>query len=80
MYNTAICMLPTIQESAKYFVKRIQSDLGVTTIYITHHQMEAMAMSDRILVLENDYVKQIGTLQEIYASNLLGKSKMALPN
>lgn len=38
----------------------------MTTIYVTHDQTEAMAMSDRIMVMEHGVVKQIGTPQEIY--------------
>ncbi|MFJ7951917.1 ABC transporter ATP-binding protein [Lysinibacillus sp. NPDC096418] len=55
-----------LREETRIEIKRIQSELGVTTIYVTHDQMEAMAMSDRIMVMENGYVKQIGTPQDIY--------------
>lgn len=55
-----------LREETRIEIKRIQSELGVTTIYVTHDQMEAMAMSDRIMVMDNGYVKQIGTPQEIY--------------
>ena len=55
-----------LREETRIEIKRIQSELGVTTIYVTHDQTEAMAMSDRIMVMENGYVKQIGTPQEIY--------------
>lgn len=55
-----------LREETRIEIKRIQSELGVTTIYVTHDQMEAMAMSDRIMVMENGYIKQIGTPQEIY--------------
>lgn len=55
-----------LREETRIEIKRIQSELGVTTIYVTHDQTEAMAMSDRIMVMENGLVKQIGTPQEIY--------------
>lgn len=55
-----------LREETRLEIKRIQSELGVTTIYVTHDQMEAMAMSDRIMVMENGYIKQIGTPQEVY--------------
>ena len=55
-----------LREETRIEIKRIQSELGVTTIYVTHDQTEAMAMSDRIMVMENGVVKQIGTPQEIY--------------
>ncbi|QDQ00564.1 ABC transporter ATP-binding protein [Lysinibacillus fusiformis] len=55
-----------LREETRIEIKRIQTDLGVTTIYVTHDQMEAMSMSDRIMVMDNGDVKQIGTPQEIY--------------
>ncbi|MGE7674996.1 ABC transporter ATP-binding protein [Lysinibacillus sp. NPDC094403] len=55
-----------LREETRIEIKRIQSELGVTTIYVTHDQMEAMSMSDRIMVMENGNVRQIGTPQEIY--------------
>ncbi|MEO4053704.1 ABC transporter ATP-binding protein [Solibacillus sp. CAU 1738] len=55
-----------LREETRFEIKRIQSELGVTTIYVTHDQTEAMTMSDRIMVMENGIVKQIGTPQEIY--------------
>lgn len=47
-------------------IKRIQRKLGITTIYVTHDQEEAMSISDRIAVMENGAVRQIGTPVEIY--------------
>lgn len=55
-----------LREETRIEIKRIQSELGVTTIYVTHDQTEAMAMSDRIMVMESGIVKQVGTPQEIY--------------
>lgn len=55
-----------LREETRFEIKRIQSELGVTTIYVTHDQTEAMSMSDRIMVMEAGIVKQIGTPQEIY--------------
>lgn len=55
-----------LREETRVEIKRIQSELGVTTIYVTHDQTEAMSMSDRIMVMEQGVVKQIGTPQEIY--------------
>lgn len=55
-----------LREETRVEIKRIQSELGVTTVYVTHDQTEAMAMSDRIMVMENGFVQQIGTPQEIY--------------
>lgn len=55
-----------LREETRIEIKRLQTELGVTTVYVTHDQTEAMAMSDRIMVMENGYVKQIGTPQDIY--------------
>ena len=47
-------------------LKRIQQDLGATILYVTHDQIEAMTMADRIGVLEPGRLVQIGTPREIY--------------
>lgn len=47
-------------------LKRIQSQLGITFVFVTHDQEEALAMSDRILVMNRGTVEQIGTPFEIY--------------
>ena len=48
--------------------KGIQNKFGTTMIYITHDQEEAFAMSDRILVMENAKISQIGAPEELIAS------------
>jgi spermidine/putrescine transport system ATP-binding protein len=47
-------------------LKRIQADLGTTFVYVTHDQEEALAMSDRIAVMNGGRVEQIGSPREIY--------------
>jgi multiple sugar transport system ATP-binding protein len=47
-------------------LKKLQRNLGVTTIYVTHDQVEAMTMADRILVLKDGIAEQIGTPDELY--------------
>ncbi len=47
---------------------RIQRTLGVTTLYVTHDQREAMTMADRIVVMNNGVVQQIGTPSDIYGN------------
>lgn len=47
-------------------IKDIQKKLGITTIYVTHDQEEAMAVSDRLAVQDNGKIRQIGTPQDIY--------------
>ena len=55
-----------LREEMKYWIKELQQSLGITTIYVTHDQSEAMAMSDRIAVMNVGRVDQIGTAREIY--------------
>ena len=47
-------------------IRRIQQEAGITAVYVTHDQSEAMALSDQIIVMEKGLVAQIGTPQEIY--------------
>jgi len=49
-------------------IKALQRRLGVTSIYVTHDQVEAMTMADRIIVLNEGRIEQIGTPAEIYHS------------
>ncbi|WP_297093432.1 ABC transporter ATP-binding protein [Thermococcus sp.] len=49
-------------------IRRIQRELGITVIYVTHDQEEAMAISDRIAVMNVGTVEQVGTPKEIYES------------
>jgi ABC-type Fe3+/spermidine/putrescine transport system ATPase subunit len=44
----------------------LQRRLGITTIYVTHDQEEALALSDRVLVMEKGLAQQVGTPEEIY--------------
>ena len=55
-----------LRESMRFEIKAIQETLGITVVYVTHDQTEAMAMSDRIVVLNRGIVQQIGSPQEIY--------------
>ena len=48
-------------------IKKLQRRLGITTIYVTHDQEEALAISDRIAVMKDGHIMQIGTPREIYA-------------
>ena len=47
-------------------LKRMQKDFGITTIYVTHDQEEALTLSDRIAVFNKGYIEQIGTPNEVY--------------
>ncbi|RAP28660.1 ABC transporter ATP-binding protein [Brevibacillus laterosporus] len=55
-----------LREETRLEIKRLQVELGITTIYVTHDQAEAMAMSDRIMVMQSGEVQQIGTPDDIY--------------
>ena len=50
-------------------LKRLQKELGITTLYVTHDQEEALTLSDRIAVFNNGYIEQVGTPYEIYNSS-----------
>lgn len=47
-------------------IKRLQSNLGVTSLYVTHDQVEAMTMADRMIVMNEGVAEQIGTPLEVY--------------
>ena len=55
-----------LREQMRGELKRIQAEWGVTTIYVTHDQAEAMAISDRIAVMNRGRVAQLGRPEEIY--------------
>ncbi len=55
-----------LRTSARNEIKEFQREIGTTTIFVTHDQVEAMGLGDRIVVLEHGKVRQIGTPAEIY--------------
>ena len=55
-----------LRKSMQAELKRLQRELGVTTIYVTHDQEEALSMSDRLVVMNAGRVVQIGTSEEVY--------------
>jgi multiple sugar transport system ATP-binding protein len=55
-----------MRASARQEIKQFQQRVGVTTIYVTHDQVEAMGMGDRIAVIDHGRVRQVGTPIEIY--------------
>jgi multiple sugar transport system ATP-binding protein len=48
-------------------LKKLQKDLGVTTIYVTHDQVEAMTMGDKVAILKQGVLQQVGTPDDIYS-------------
>jgi putative spermidine/putrescine transport system ATP-binding protein len=49
-------------------VRKIQQDLGITALYVTHDQEEALSIADRIAVMREGRIEQVGTPEEIYAA------------
>lgn len=57
-----------LRESLQLEIKRIHREVGVTFVFVTHDQEEALAMSDRIAVFNNGRIEQVGTAQDLYES------------
>ncbi len=57
-----------LREDMRVELKRIQDQLGITTIFVTHDQSEALAMSDRIVVMSEGRVEQVDPPQEVYSN------------
>ena len=57
-----------IRESVRNEIRDIQQRLGITTVYVTHDQAEALAVSDRVVVMNSGRIEQVGSPQEIYAN------------
>jgi ABC-type Fe3+/spermidine/putrescine transport system ATPase subunit len=55
-----------LREAMQLEVRRIQRELKITTLYVTHDQSEAMRVSDRIAVMNNGCIEQLGTAAQIY--------------
>ncbi len=55
-----------LRETMQVELRRLQRELGITAIYVTHDQSEAMNMSDRIAVMNHGVLEQVGTAEEIY--------------
>jgi ABC-type sugar transport system ATPase subunit len=54
--------------SARKFLREVQRKFGITTIYVTHDQSEALSISDRVAIVGSGKIHQIGTPKEIYSS------------
>lgn len=73
-----------LRTSMRNEIRRIQKSVGTTSIYVTHDQTEAMALSDRIIVMNKGIIEQIGTPAEIYfkpaskfVADFIGRSNFA---
>src|SRR3970040_718560 len=74
-----------LRASARDELQRFQRNLGITTIFVTHDQVEALGMGDRIVVMSNGKVMQVGTPRAVYhesattlVANFLGSPGMNL--
>lgn len=72
-----------LRDETRTEIRRLQLASGLTAVYVTHDQAEAMAVSDRIAVMEGGWVHQVGTPQEIYhrpatrfVATFIGKSNL----
>jgi multiple sugar transport system ATP-binding protein len=54
------------REEMRAELKRLHMEIGATTIYVTHDQLEAMSMADRIIIMSEGCIQQIGTPREVY--------------
>ena len=57
-----------LRQSMRVQIKHLQRELKITTVYVTHDQVEAMTLADRIVIMDSGLIQQIGTPSEIYAS------------
>ena len=71
-----------LREKTRGEIVKLQKSLNTTTIYVTHDQIEAMTMADRIVVMSMGYVQQIGTPLEVYnyPANLFVAGFIGMPN
>ena len=72
-----------LRQNMQYELKEMQRKLGITFIFVTHDQEEAMTMSDRIVVMQGGVIQQLGTPKEIYnepknrfIANFIGESNI----
>lgn len=55
-----------LRESMRFEIKAIQKKLGITVVYVTHDQVEAMTMSDKVIVINDGVIQQVGHPMDIY--------------
>ncbi len=55
-----------LREEMRFEIRRLHEELHITTLYVTHDQAEAMVTSDRIAVMREGRIEQVGTAQEVY--------------
>ena len=57
-----------VRVSLRDQIRRIQTELGITTLFVTHDQEEALAVADRVAVMREGRIEQIGTPEELYVT------------
>ncbi len=74
-----------LRNSVRKDIKRLQRDLGMTLVYVTHDQTEAMSMADTVVLMKDGYIQQTGTPDELYsrpantfAAEFIGSPPMSL--
>lgn len=72
-----------LRKEMQYELKRIQQEVGITFIFVTHDQEEALTMSDKIVIMKDGQIQQIGSPQDIYnepanayVANFIGESNI----
>ncbi len=72
-----------LRQEMEYELKKIQRNLGITFIFVTHDQEEALTMSDKVVVMNNGEIQQVGTPIDVYnepanrfVANFIGKSNI----
>ena len=72
-----------LRKEMQYELKRIQQEVGITFVFVTHDQEEALTMSDKIVVMKGGEIQQVGTPEEIYnepanryVANFIGESNI----
>lgn len=74
-----------LRDQMRTEIRRIQKELGITSVYVTHDQLEAMTLSDRVVVIRNGKIEQSGTPVEIYrhpnsrfVANFIGRANFVV--
>ena len=55
-----------LRQEMQYELRRLKNELGITFVYVTHDQEEALTMSDKVVVMNQGYIQQMGTPEKIY--------------
>ena len=76
-----------LREYMREELRKIQKRVGITSLYVTHDQSEAMAISDKVIIMRSGTIEQTGTAMEIYArpknqfvAGFIGKANFILPD